>query len=221
MGTKILFRRTLLGYLFLLISLDSFTQADSLISRDNISSNINFSFNGSLIYPGIRFGIEIPVNSFNLTRKSHTGIEKPILKDRFISCNSGWYHHPGFHDNLYFTVEWRMRRINKYGFFTEFSTGPGYSRTFLGGTTYQVDNNGKVSKIKSAGYNYALAIAGGGLGFDFSKRKRVPLSAFSKFDILTMFPYNSTIYFRPILELGLIYKPENFVQVKVKRRIVK
>jgi len=44
---------------------------------------------------------------------------------------------------------------------------------------------------------------------------------FSKFDVLTMFPYNSTIYFRPIVEFGLIYKPENFLQILAKRRVKK
>jgi hypothetical protein len=114
-----------------------------------------------------------------------------------------------------------MRRTSKSRFFTDFSIGTGYSRTFLGRTTYQVDNNGKVSIVKSAGYNYTLIITGGSLGFDLSEKKGIPFSVFSKFDILTMFPYNSTIYFRPVIELGLIYKPEYFMQIPVKKWIRK
>lgn len=214
-------KRPLIGSLFLLFSLHCFAQTDSLISRVKISSNLLISYNSSLIYPGIRIGIEIPVYSVNLTKNTNTGRKKSIIKDRFISVNSGWYHHPDFHDNLYFTAEWTMRRTYKDRLFNDYSFGTGYSRTFLGGTTYHVDKNGTVNIIKSAGYNYALIIACVGFGFDFSKNRGIPLSMFYKLDILTMFPYNSTIYFRPIMELGLIYKPGNFLQILAKRRVKK
>lgn len=221
MENKKKFRRTLVGSLFLLLPLHGFTQTDSLISRIEISSNLMISFNSSLVYPGIRFGVEIPVNSLILTKIINKGREKSIIKDRFVSVNSGWYHHPDFHDNLYFTGEWTMRRTYKDGLFTDCRFGSGYSRTFLGSTTYQVDKNGMTHIIKSAGYNYVLIMAGAGLGFDFSKKEGIPLSAFSRFDILSMFPYNSTIYFRPSMELGLIYKPENFLQILAIRRVKK
>jgi hypothetical protein len=100
-----------------------------------------------------------------------------------------------------------MRRTKYSGFISEFSAGPGFSRTFLGGTTYKVDENGNISVIKFAGYNYALITIGGGFGYDFSMKKQLPLSAFAKMNLITMFPYNSTIYFRPVLELGIRYTP--------------
>jgi hypothetical protein len=113
-----------------------------------------------------------------------------------------------------------MRRINNKGFFTEFSAGTGFSRTFLGGTTYRVDNLGEVTVIRFAGYNYALIIAGAGLGYDFSKLKGKPISVFYKLSMLTMFPYNSTFYFRPAMELGLIYRPEKFIQILIRKKTV-
>jgi hypothetical protein len=221
MENKKNFKRLLIGSFFLLLSLHGFTQTDSLISRVRTSSNLLISYNSSLIYPGIRIGIEIPVNSVNLTKNANAGRSKSIIKDRYISLESGWYHHPGFHDNLYFTAEWTWRRTYKEKLFNVCSFGTGYSRTFLGGTTYNADKNGTVNIISAAGYNYALIIAGAGIGFDFSKSRGIPLSIFAKFDILTMFPYNSTIYFRPIMELGLIYKPENFLQIVTKKRVKK
>src|SRR5690554_8160680 len=87
-----------------------------------------------------------------------------------------------------------MRRTNQKGLFTEFSPKLGYSRTFLGGTTYQVNENGNVSIKKMAGYNYALVSLGVGLGYDFSVSKSKPIAIYSKINMLTMFPYNSTIY---------------------------
>ena len=164
-----------------------------------------FSYVSSIIYPGLSAGTEIPLLNINkeLLKKS-----KPqYFKERFVTCNLNWYHHPGFHDNLYITAEWVLRRTRYRGFITEFSIGPGFSRTFLGGTAYQVNDNGDVSVIKLAGYNYALITVGGGVGYDFSMHKNLPISSFAKMDLITMFPYNSTIYFRPVLELGVRYSP--------------
>jgi hypothetical protein len=39
--------------------------------------------------------------------------------------------------------------------------------------------------------------------------------------MLIMFPYNSTVYFRPAIELGVIYNPARFLPVKVKKRKIK
>ena len=195
-----------------------FSQSDSLTIRKDVSSNLKIAYNSSLIYPGIRAGIEFPVYFVSLKKTIDSENEKSILKGRFISINASWYHHPDFHDNLYLTAEWTMRRAKGNGFFTEFSSGLGYSRTFLGATTYQVDDLGNVKIIKSAGYNYAMIIAGGGLGYDFSNKKEIQLSVFYKFDIMGMFPYNSTIYFRPVMEFGIIYKPLYFIRLSTKTR---
>jgi hypothetical protein len=135
---------------------------------------------------------------------------RSFKKERFISGNLNWYHHPDFHDNLYLTSEWVMRRTRFTGFISEFSAGPGFSRTFIGGTTYKVDNNGNISVIKLAGYYYAMITVGGGFGYDFSMEKQLPFSAFAKMNIISMFPYNSTIYFRPVLEVGFRYTPNRF-----------
>jgi hypothetical protein len=215
------FKRILFGIVLLLFTRVVFPQSDSLISNNLISSNLKISYNSSLIYPGARIGIEVPVYSINLTKYNNSPNPKQIKKERFVTSNAGWYHHPGFHDNFYLTAEWEMRRTNKSGFFTEFSIGPGYSRTFNGGTTYRVDNNGNANIIKSAGYSYALIISGGGFGFDFSKKEGAPFLVFYKYEMLTMFPYNSTLYFRPVMELGIIYKPARFICVSVKSRVVK
>jgi hypothetical protein len=215
-----IFRRVSLSILILLVSLYCQAQTDTLLSILKTSSDLRISYNSSLIYPGIRIGIGFPLNSLYITKNSESGKPKSIVKDRFISSGAGWYHHNNFHDNLYLTIEWTMRRTHQKGFFTEFSSGVGYSRTFLGATTYRVNNIGDVNIINTAGYNYALLIASGGFGFDFPESRRKHLSIFYKFDILAMLPYNNTIYFRPVMELGLIYKPVSFIPVLTKTRRV-
>jgi hypothetical protein len=209
--------KSLFLYFFLLVSLNCLGQADSV---ERVASNIKISYNSSIIYPGFRAGIELPFQSIEKRKIEKSGKEKIIYKNRYISGNLSWYHHPTYHDNLYLTAEWIMRRTNSRGLFFEFSPGLGYSRTFSGGTTYKVDNKGKVSIKKLAGYNYALLTSGGGIGYDLSNKIKQPVSIFYKMNILFMFPYNSTIYLRPAMELGVIYKMSDFIMVNTKRKFV-
>jgi len=214
--------KRLQGYLLtLIISCSSafcFSQDVDSVRIEKKSSNLTLSYISSLIYPGSRFGVEFPVNTIYITKTGKSGKEKDFTKDRFVTTNMSWYHHPAFHDNIYFSAGWTMRRTKQRGFLTEFSPEVGVSRTFLGGTTYQVDNNGNVSIKKCAGYYYALVSVGGGIGYDFSKTKQKPFLIFSKLNVLMMFPYNSTIYLRPVMEIGLIYKPFDFIPLKVKSK---
>jgi hypothetical protein len=152
-------------------------------------------------------GVEYSLNHINERVLKNQKPGRDYKKEKFISANLNWYHHPDFHDNLYLTSEWVMRRTRFTGFISEFSVGPGFSRTFLGATTYKVDDAGNISVIRLAGYNYALITIGGGFGYDFSMKKQLPFSAVAKMNLISMFPYNSTIYFRPVMEIGIRYAP--------------
>lgn len=207
-----------LTLLFIASSIFCFSQSVDSVRIEKKSSNLKLSYNSSLLYPGTRFGVEMPERTIYLTKTKKSGKKREFVKDRFVTANLSWYHHPTFHDNYYLTAGWTMRRTKLNGFVTEFSPEVGLSRTFLGGTTYIVDNNGNVTIVKAAGYFYALISIGGGIGYDFSKTKQKPFLVFSKCNILMMFPYNSTIYLRPVFEIGLIYKPLNFLCSKVKTK---
>jgi hypothetical protein len=104
------------------------------------------------------------------------------------------------------------------GFF-EFAPGLGYSRTFLAGTTYVVSDNGEVSKKTLAGYNYAMFSISHGFGYDFSKKKAIPFKAYVKPSLFLLAPYNSFIYMRPTVEIGIIYSPSNFFKAKPSLKI--
>jgi len=209
------FRKFCLTVLLLTVVLYCFAQSDSP-GRFSDSLNLKSSFNSSLIYPGARFGIEYQVKSINLSNTKKSGKKRDFVKERFVSANLSWYHHANFHDNFYLTAGWTMRRTKSTGFFTEFSPEIGLSRTFLGGTTYKVDNTGNVSVVRLAGYYYALLSIGGGVGYDFSKIRHKPFMLFYKFNLLSLYPYNSTIYLRPAMEIGVIYKLHFFHHVKSK-----
>ena len=182
-------------------------QNDSTLARP---SNIRIAFNGSLIYPGALVGIDVPMQEVLLVKQWKDGGAAFITKQRYLTANLGYYHHPGFHDNLYVLPEWVMKRTKGTKWFTEFSAGLGYSRTFLGGTTYRVDEAGNVSIVPLAGYSYAVLATGFELGFN-TKAMGVPFSVYSKFSMLVFFPYNSTIYPRPTIEIGVQYSPGRFL----------
>ena len=186
------------------LTLKSFAQSDSTDSTYLARFSqfgLRLHYNSSLVYPGAGIQAEIML----LPVKYKTRHERTISWQKLISAGPEFYHHPFFHDNLYFAAEFIYRRINDRGFMLEFSAGPGFSRTFLPSPTYSVDNNGNVSIVKDAGYWYALAKAGAGAGYDFYERKRAPFILYGKLDIIVMAPYNSTFYPRPVVEAGVIY----------------
>ena len=193
-------------FFILILTLCSISQAQDTSSIHPLITqpDIRLFYISSLIYSGVNAGIEFPVIPLN---QKYIGNPKSnrYIRERFISGNLSWYHHSGFHDNIFITVGWIMRRTKSSGFISEFSAGPGFSRTFLSGTTYKVNDNGKISVTRLAGYNYALMKLGGGFGYDFYMKKKLPLSSIATLSLISMFPYNSTLYFRPIFEIGIVY----------------
>lgn len=171
------------------------------------SQNLKLAYNGSIVYPGAKVGFEkVYLTSIKDKHKKH-GTVKKITRECLLTANLGYYHHIGFHDNLYLTLGWTKRRTLPKGFFMEFSPEAGISRTFLGGTIYKVDKDNKITVNSCSGYFYPLLSLGGGCGYDFSIRNpQKPLMAYFKLNALAMYPYNSTIYVRPAFELGFIYK---------------
>lgn len=165
-------------------------------------------YSSSLIYPGAKAGIEVPIKRVEIRKSKRK--KKHFFKAQFLTFNIGGYYHPDFHTNLYFTAGYTRRRTLKNGFFTQLSPELGYNRTFLTATTYQVNDDGQISKKKMAGYNHIMASFGLGLGYDWSVRKSKPIALYAKLNLLTAFPYNSTIYIRPATEVGIIYTPTIF-----------
>jgi hypothetical protein len=148
-------------------------------------TSIKVAYMGSVTYPGFKVGIEIPTKVIPVEKQRSWGT-KTILKERYWTLNVGFYHHPGFHDNLYFLAERQFRRQYNSGFFTEFSPGLGFSRTFLG-------------------YNYLMVSVAGSIGYDLSKQLDIPLKIYLKPSFFALAPYNSTKYMRPTYEIGMAF----------------
>lgn len=206
-------------FIIVLLSLKTFAQKSSSATIEKTPANIRWGYWGGIGYPGLRAGIELPIMIVHKHKRKKSGRIKSVIKKRYLVANVGWYHHKNFHDNLSFSLGYAYRRISKNGFFMSYSPEIGYSRTFLGGATYQVDDQGNVSLKKMAGYNYAMAMLSGGLGVDLVVKHNIPIAIYSKLNLMAMFAYNSTTYLRPNLELGVIFTPSNFLKKNTKHLV--
>lgn len=183
------------------------TVNDSGTTMVQRSANLRLGYHA--IYHGMRAGLELPLSSLTINRNKRNGSVKQRTKYRFATANVGWYHHATFHTNVLVTAGVGRRRVRPKGYFTDASLELGYSRTFIGGTTYSVSETGEVTTKSNAGYHYAAISTGSSAGYDFSVTQNLPISAYSRLNLLLLLPYNGTIYPRIGLELGIIYRPAN------------
>jgi hypothetical protein len=161
-------------------------------------------FLGSIIYPGLKLGVERPYKYTQIDKFRKNKI-KTLYKERYLSYSLGMYYHNNYHTNIFSQTEWLARRQKSKGFYYESSLGLGLSRTFVDGRTFSVSDDGEVEKIPMSGNWYALASLGGGIGYNAYLTKQKPYSVYLKFHFLFMFPYNAFITPRPTLGLGFNY----------------
>jgi len=172
-----------------------------------MGQNIKLGYNFDFANPSVSAGYEHLYKTKSFERKLKSGKIRSWKWVRIVSGNVGFYHHTGFHDNLYVTAGWAKRRVSAKGFFFDFSPEIGLSRTFVAGTTYNIENPDKIETKSSSGYFYGMAGLGIGIGHDFSARnKNIPLMLSLNIKGMVMFPYNDLLYLRPMMELGLIYR---------------
>jgi hypothetical protein len=178
--------------------------------------NLKAAYLGSVTHTGFTIGVEFPMYAKEKTITHKSGSVKKKMKERFITANLGMYHHTTFHTNFMLSAEWQMRKTRQSGWFTEFSPGLGFSRTFLDGTTYKQNKSGGFDKVKMAGYNYFMTSIKGGFGYDFNIKKEKPFKTYFKGGLLIFAPYNSFLLPRPTVEFGVIY---NLSALKKKGKI--
>jgi hypothetical protein len=201
----------------LILSNSLFAQKYSNISEQKeklpISIFGNFIFQG--IYPGFRVGIEQPLKFKNYKDDSGKILK---YKQHAVQYSFGFYYHGGFHTNFFATSEYVFRRISKKGFIREFKPGLSLSRTFIGATTYQVDNSGNVDKVSGAGDFYFMPSLNFGLGKDLGINKpSVPLAITANFNLTGILPYNGLVLPTPMFEIGFRYKLNG---VKIQSTII-
>lgn len=200
--------KSLFFLLFLLFARVAFAQ-EAALPIPLPETGIKAAYLGALIYPGLKIGIERPFKVFQVDKVKSWGV-KTLLKERYLTANLGYYHHPTYHDHLFVLVERQKRRQRASGWFTETAPGIGFSHTFLGEETYEVSNQGSVKKLNVAGHSYALLSFSAGLGYNLAVKGNEPLKVYGKASFLTTFPDNAFIGIRPTVEVGIVFTPKSF-----------
>ncbi|MEX2485430.1 MAG: hypothetical protein WED10_12745 [Brumimicrobium sp.] len=182
-------------------------------------SGVKLAYNSSIIYPGLRTGLELPFLEKTIHKKKRNGVLKTRSKKQFLTFNFGWYHQPSFHDNFYLTTGYTFRKTRQKGFMTEWGVEIGYSRTIINSTTYSVSESGEIS-TRTSGYNHFICSIGAGMGYDLRKKKSLPLLLNTKMNLLLMTPYNNTVYLRPAVEIGITYFHSQFLSRMIKSKTI-
>ena len=157
-----------LGFLY---SLASYAQSPAKITRTDTVVSVSipallrpsFWFTSKLLGAQVGLGKTVMLEEKHVFKRS--GKEKINTKSQVLYGNLGYYNQPGLHQNALLTAEYALTRTNRRGFYTEFAPLLGVSRTFLPGTTYEVDDAGTVSIDRNAG-NWTLT---GGFGLGLGK----------------------------------------------------
>lgn len=115
------------------------------------------------------------------------------------------YRHPQNHIGLVFFPELTYRRTGRRGGIFEVGVAPASAYYFLEGTTYTPDESGGLRRVRWAGQNAFLPTVFVGIGQDLSVRRQVPLSWFTRLNLMKQFPYNTSSLTRFSLEAGVTF----------------
>lgn len=215
-------------FLGFLCSLASYAQsptkiirADTVVSmRTPVLLRPSFWFTNKLLGAQVGLGKTVALKEKHVFKRS--GKEKINTKSRVLYGNLGYYDQPGLHQNALLTAEYAMTRANRRGFYTEFTPLLGVSRTFLPGTTYEVDDVGNVSIDKNAGNWTLTGGLGLGLGKSFENKPFHPLKTISARLVTQVFyPNFRFVSLKPSLQLNTTWelnRLQTLVDKKIKYR---
>lgn len=182
-------------------------EIDSIVQQ-KLEMPVSVSYFGNFIFdPGFKLGIERQLLTIQKTRNKSNGKIKINRHQFFNTLNLGYYYTKEQNDTWFLNTELGYRKTRKSGFKTEVLLGVGYLRTFLTDETYEVDNNGNVSKIKNAGSNYIMPSLSFGIGYDNSiKHPKFPIAVSFRPNLFFQYPYNSSLLTHIATEINLSYK---------------
>jgi len=166
---------------------------------------ISVSYYGNLLARGgAKVGYEFPIWEDINRRKTGKTISKAIVS----KTNLGFFAHKRHHTALFLNSTVGYRFTSNIGFIVEpLHLGTGYVFNFLGGTSYQVDDNGNVKEKKVAGNStfmlpYVSLIS---VGFDGRKKKLFPANFYLGADAYLDYPVNTKTKLNLIIPFGFTY----------------
>jgi hypothetical protein len=163
----------------------------NVCGQDNKTIPINISYFGeTFVHPGIEIGYE---NTF--------------FKKFNYTASIGTYFHQRNHTDLFLSGGLNWRHTFSFGYSPEFGIGLGYLHTWeAGGSTYTVDENGKVSKKTKWGHLHIMpSVKLGLLGWDLRKKTNIPLRINGDIVVFGQYPFNNYLLPHLAIKIGATY----------------
>lgn len=134
----------------------------------------------------------------------HLKPRNQATKRLLIVAGLAAYRHPQNHIGFVLSPEVTYRRVGRRGGLFDLSVAPAYFRYFLDGTTYQVNPSGDFERVRLAGGHAFMPTVSVGAGRDLSVKHHLPLSWYTRLNLMQQRPYNTSQLTRFSLELGVI-----------------
>lgn len=134
----------------------------------------------------------------------HVKQRNQATKQFLIAPSLAAYRHPQNHIGFVLSPELTYRRVGRRGGLFDLSVAPAYFRYFLDGTTYQAKPDGDFEKVRLAGGSAFMPTVSVGIGRDLSVKHNLPLSWYTRLNLMQQRPYNLFRLTRFSLEAGLV-----------------
>lgn len=135
-------------------------------------------------------------------QKSKGKKDKEIRRQLYTSPYLSYYSHTGSHKGVQIGADALWRRCKPKGWFREAGVGIGYFRRFNSGETWEVADNGEVSKVggSSRGYfTYGFSVA---TGKEFTLENEMTLAPFIRLNTNILLGYNTSSLLHANFEIG-------------------
>lgn len=199
-------KRIALLFLFLLgISIITFCQEDKAKFLDPNKIEFGGSYCGNNLWnPGLKFKMEYQWKEFVKTKlkvKKGEEINKTKKREILFQGDVGLYWDPRSHVGAYTTYGIQYRKTGNKKFQYSLGVNPlGYYRSFLP-ETYEVNENGEVSKVFLPGNSYYAPSFSLGMGRE--REAKASLKAwYLNLDLMILYKYNANFVPLVFLEYG-------------------
>lgn len=151
----------------------------------------------SVTHYGLKVAYERPIHSYVKNRNQ-------ARKTFLFAPGLAVYRHPQNHIGFILSPELTYRRVGRRGGLLDLSVAPAYFRYFLDGTTYEADDTGDFRRVRLAGGSAFMPTVSVGIGRDLSVKHHLPLSWYTRLNVMQQRPYNTSHLTRFGLEAGVI-----------------
>ena len=148
--------------------------------------------------PGLMIEFTVPLVSNIKSNPKH-------LRQLTLKPVIGFYNRKDYHTGVMLWTQVGFKTIRRSGFFWSVNAGPGYLHTFYNAPVYEQQDDGSFSQKKFVGEPNAILGGEIDLGWDFMKKREVPLSFFIGGGFWGEYPSNDQWTRHKFTKLGISY----------------